>query len=339
MSFVEIEGVKKYYPVESGLLDRLLSKDRSWVQAVDGVDLSIERGETLGLVGESGCGKSTLGRTVACLERPTAGHVVFDGQRVDNASNERLREFRTDVQIIFQDPANSLNPRRTVRQIVRRPLEVHSMGDSKKARRQRVEELIETVELSVDHLDRYPHELSGGQQQRVGIARALAVDPEFIVADEPVSALDVSVQAQILKLIETLQDEFDLTLLFISHDLSVVRYVSDRIAVMYLGDIMEVGETDEIFDHYQHPYTNALMTSVPSMSGGGNEPVVEGEVPSPIDPPSGCKYRTRCPLADEGCTTPFDDRQFSETHDVHCVKRDPLEHGDERINVRELVTQ
>lgn len=336
MALVEIDGVKKHYPVESGLIDRLLSGEQSWVKAVDGVDLSIEQGETLGLVGESGCGKSTLGRTVACLERPTAGRVVFDGERVDDYSSDQLRNLRKDIQMIFQDPANSLNPRRTIRQIVRRPLEVHSIGDSRTDRQRRVEELIETVELSTDYLDRYPHELSGGQKQRVGIARALAVDPEFIVADEPVSALDVSVQAQILKLIKNLQEEFNLTLLFISHDLSVVRYVSDRITVMYLGDIMEVGKTDEIFDHYQHPYTNALMASVPSTSGNGKTPIAGGEVPSPIDPPSGCKYRTRCPLASEICASSFEDQQFSETHEVHCVKRDSTEHGDKRIDVRNL---
>jgi peptide/nickel transport system ATP-binding protein len=263
------------------------------------------------------------------LLEPTAGEVHYDGERIDNASASRMRELRKQIQVIFQDPGASLNPRRRVRDIIRRPLEVHDIGDSRGERNERVAELVERVGLSVDQLDRFPHEFSGGQQQRVAIARALAVEPDFIVADEPTSALDVSVQAQILNLLDDLQDEFDLTFLFITHDLSVVRYFCDRVAVMYLGEIMERGTTEEIFERHQHPYTDALLEAIPStdLDAHGNRAVLEGDVPSPIDPPSGCKFRTRCPIADEGCAQSIDDRSFSETQQVHCRKRSPEEHA------------
>lgn len=333
---IEVRGLKKHYPVETGLLDRLLSRGKSGsVKAVDGVDLTIQRGETLGLVGESGCGKSTLGETLLQLEDPTSGEIYYKDERIDTADEDEIRELRKEIQLIFQDPAASLNPRRRIKDIIRRPMEVHDIGESRAERNERVRELTERVGLSIDQLDRYPHEFSGGQQQRIGIARALAVDPEFIVCDEPVSALDVSVQAQILNLIEELQAEFDLTYLFIAHDLSVVRHISDRVAVMYLGEIMERGTTTEIFDKYQHPYTDALMESVPDTDVTTDEvrSVLEGEVPSPIDPPSGCKFRTRCPIASDECADPFDPKTFSETHTVRCIKRTPSEHGDSRTPV------
>lgn len=333
---LEVKGLKKHFPIETGLLDRLLTADRSWVKAVDGVDLTIEEGEIFGLVGESGCGKSTLGKVILQLLEPTHGEVWFEGERIDVKSTEELRELRKEIQVIFQDPAGSLNPRRRVREIIRRPLEVHDMGDSKAERNERVETLIEEVGLSLDHLNRYPHEFSGGQQQRIAIARALAVDPKFLVADEPVSALDVNVQAQILNLIKRIQEEFSLTILMIAHDLSVVRYISDRVGVMYLGNLMEVGTVDEIFNHYQHPYTDALMGSIPTMelNDEGRFVPLEGDVPSPVDPPSGCKFRSRCPISTEECAASFEDRIFSETQRVHCIKRFPEEHAGSETSVQ-----
>jgi oligopeptide transport system ATP-binding protein len=333
---IETRDLKKHFPVQTGLLEQLLTRNEQWVKAVDGVDLEIYPQEIFGLVGESGSGKSTLGKVILQLLEPTAGEVYFQGERIDDNTEDEMRKLRKEMQIIFQDPASSLNPRRRVRDIVRRPLEVHDLYESIEKRNGRVEQLIHEVQLNEDHLDRFPHELSGGQQQRVAIARALSVEPKLIVADEAVSALDVNVQAQILNLLDEIKQKYDLTILFIAHDLSLVRQISDRVGVMYLGELMEVGTEDEVFDQYQHPYTNALLESVPKISDKINErAVIEGEVPSPINPPSGCKFRTRCPLASEECASEFEAREFSATHSVNCIKRSKAEHGGSKTLVKE----
>ncbi|WP_276299810.1 ABC transporter ATP-binding protein [Halorussus lipolyticus] len=303
---LEVDGMKKHFSRADGMIDEWLADEIESVKAVDGVSFDIYEGETVGLVGESGCGKSTAGRTLLHLEDPTEGKIVFQGTDLSALDREELRDKRKDMQMIFQDPLSSLDPRMTVGQIIMEPLKIHGLPDEappegtsrKQQRRDRVAELMEAVGLEPGQFDRYPHEISGGQRQRVGIARALAVDPDFIVADEPVSALDVSVQAQILNLLEDLQDEFGLTYLFIAHDLSVVRHISDRIAVMYLGEIVEVAETDELFADPKHPYTQALLSAIPEPDpriDTDDRIILEGDVPSPIDPPSGCHFRTRCP--------------------------------------------
>ncbi|MFP8957896.1 ABC transporter ATP-binding protein [Natrialbaceae archaeon A-CW3] len=292
-----VDGLEKYFWENDSILDRLLGDEPVAVRAVDGVSFDVYEGETLGLVGESGCGKSTTGETLLRLQESTGGRVEFDGENVYEMEGDALQHFRREAQVVFQDPFSSLDPRMTIGRIIRQPLDVHEIGTVEE-RRERVRDLLERVGLSADQIDRYPHEFSGGQRQRIGIARALALEPEFIVLDEPTSALDVSVQAQVLNLLDDLQDEFDLTYLLISHDLSVIRHICDRVAVMYLGELVEIGPVEEIFDDPKHPYTQALLESVPRASTEekhrDREPLT-GDVPSPRNPPSGCRFRTRCP--------------------------------------------
>jgi oligopeptide transport system ATP-binding protein len=293
-ALLEIKDLRKYFRI-----------GRETLKAVDGISLEIKRGETLGLVGESGCGKTTAGRVLVRLYEPTGGEVLFEGSNVHAARGAQAKALNRKVQMIFQNPQASLNPRMVAGDIIAEGLDIHDLAGSKKERRDRVHELLETVGLNSEHANRYPHEFSGGQRQRIGIARALAVDPELIVADEPVSALDVSIQAQIINLMKRLQEERDLTYLFISHDLSVVRYISDRIGVMYLGVLVELAPSEELYSNPVHPYTRALLSAVPvpepDAEHGRERIVLEGDVPSPINPPSGCRFRTRCPYATDAC--------------------------------------
>lgn len=300
---LEIEGLKQHFPVEPTLAEKLFGRRTRYVHAVDGVDLTIHRGETVGLVGESGCGKSTLARTILRLHEPTAGSIRFEGQDIVGLPVAAMRRLRQEMQIVFQDPFASLNPRRTVEQIVGLPLRVQ--GAPKGDIRGRVLELLDTVGLAPGHVDRFPHQFSGGQRQRIGIARALAVRPTFIVADEPVSALDVSIQAQIIRLLQQLQADLGLTYLFITHDLSVVSYVSDRIAVMYLGRIVELADTERLFSYPQHPYTRALISAIPHVgrrNARRDRIILQGSPPTPIDPPTGCRFYSRCYLPEKNAT-------------------------------------
>uniref|UniRef100_A0A7D6CSH2 ATP-binding cassette domain-containing protein n=1 Tax=Natrinema zhouii TaxID=1710539 RepID=A0A7D6CSH2_9EURY len=335
-ALLELEGVTKYFAQESGLLAGLqfdpsqfppISVDRSTVKAVDDVSLEIQPGETLGLVGESGCGKSTLGRTILRLLEPTDGDIYFKGENLADLGGEALRQTRSDMQMIFQDPQSSLDPRMKVGQIIEEPMRAHDMLDDE-GREARAKELLEKVGLDPRHYNRYPHAFSGGQRQRINLARALSVDPDFVVCDEPVSALDVSIQAQVLNTMDRLQDEFGLTYLFIAHDLSVIRHISDRVAVMYLGHIVELAEKEELFENPQHPYTRALLESipVPDPRENGARGVLEGEVPSPANPPSGCRFRTRCPRLIAPDEYDWTDEKWAQTRAfMRAVKRRAFE--------------
>ncbi|MET8770783.1 dipeptide ABC transporter ATP-binding protein [Streptomyces sp. NPDC004658] len=299
---LHVTGLAKHYPLTSGVL---FKRTTGAVKAVDGVDFTLAPGETLGIVGESGCGKSTLAKMLVNLEKPTAGTIRYKGEDITRLSGKALKAVRRNIQMVFQDPYTSLNPRMTVGDIIGEPYDIHPEAAPKSDRRHRVQELLDVVGLNPEHINRYPHQFSGGQRQRIGIARALALRPEIIVADEPVSALDVSVQAQVINLLHRLQSDFHLSYLFIAHDLSVVRHISDRIAVMYLGRIVETGSDTEIYDHPTHPYTQALLSAVPVPDPDAREHreriILTGDVPSPTNIPSGCRFRTRCWKAQQRC--------------------------------------
>ncbi|MFQ5472030.1 MAG: ABC transporter ATP-binding protein [Dehalococcoidia bacterium] len=301
-TIVEVDGLKMWFPVTSGILFQRKVAD---VKAVDGVTFDVRRGETLGLVGESGCGKTTLGRLVLLLYKPTAGSVRFKGTELTTMKGGDLRRMRRYMQMIFQDPYASLNPRMTIGSIIAEPMVIHGLAKNRKERQEKVQDLMQTVGLNPYYANRYPHEFSGGQRQRIGIARALAVEPDFIVCDEPVSALDVSIQAQIINLLEDLQGKFGLTYLFIAHDLSVVRHISHRVSVMYLGKLMELADRTELYRNPLHPYTKALLSAVPvpdpAVEATRERIILTGDVPSPLNPPSGCVFHTRCPQMIEEC--------------------------------------
>jgi oligopeptide transport system ATP-binding protein len=316
-----VKNLKMYFPVGSGFLSR---KPVGYVKAVDDVSFTVKRGETLGLVGESGCGKTTTGRCILQLYKATAGQVIFDGQDLTSMNSKTMRGMRREMQVIFQDPYSSLNPRMTAGNIIGEPLIVHGLVANKTEYRNKVAELLTNVGLNPYMADRFPHEFSGGQRQRIGVARALSVSPKFIVADEPVSALDVSIQAQIINLLEDLQEQFNLTYLFIAHDLSVVRHISDRVGVMYLGHLVEMAERNEIYRNPIHPYTKALLSAVPIpdpvLDAQRERVLLTGEVPSPLNPPSGCVFHPRCPVANDTCSQILPELREVETdHYSACI--------------------
>ena len=316
---LHVENLVKYFPITKGIF---IQRQVGAVHAVDGVSFDIYQGETLGLVGESGCGKSTTGRTVLQLYRPTSGAVNFDGVNLVSLKGEKLRLMRRKMQMIFQDPYASLNPRMTVGEIIGEPLIVHKVANQKEIQ-ERISNLLEVVGLNAGFANRYPHEFSGGQRQRIGVARALALQPSFIVCDEPISALDVSIQAQVVNLLEDLQSQFNLTYLFIAHDLSMVRHISNRVAVMYLGAIVELTDRDELYNNPLHPYTQALLSAIPIpdpvADASRHRTILEGDVPSPVNPPSGCRFRTRCPIAEAQCAESRPEfRELGPGHFVAC---------------------
>ena len=318
---LEVKNLQMYFPIGSGLL---FQRTTAYVKAVDGVSFTVKRGETLGLVGESGCGKTTTGRCILQLYKPTGGQIIFDGQDLGQLKTKQMRAMRREMQVIFQDPYSSLNPRMTAGNIIGEPLIVHGLVKNKTEYREKVADLLQNVGLNPYMADRFPHEFSGGQRQRIGVARALSVSPKFIVADEPVSALDVSIQAQIINLLEDLQSQFNLTYLFIAHDLSVVRHISDRVGVMYLGHIVEMAERNEIYRNPVHPYTKALLSAVPIpdpvLDAQRERVLLSGEVPSPLNPPSGCVFHPRCPVAIEDCSRVVPElREVEPDHHAACI--------------------
>ena len=319
---VEVNNLKMHFPVTSGLL---FQREVAQVKAVDDISFSIQKGETLGLVGESGCGKTTAGRCILQLYKPTAGEVIFEGTDLTKLGGRQMRHMRRQMQIIFQDPFSSLNPRMTAGDIIGEPLVVHGLVKNGEQKREKVRELLENVGLHPYMADRFPHEFSGGQRQRIGVARALSVDPKLIVCDEPVSALDVSIQAQVINLLEDLQKQYDLTFLFIAHDLSVVRHISDRVAVMYLGKIVEIADRNEIYQNPLHPYTKALLSAVPIpdpvVDAQRERIILSGEVPSPLNPPSGCVFHPRCPSPTKECSEGLVEMGLIEAEPGHWVDR------------------
>lgn len=317
-NLLEIKGLRKHFNIKNSIFE----KKRKILKAVDGISLEIRKGETLGLVGESGCGKTSLGRTIVKLYEPTSGDIIYDGKNLTNLNFQEMKNFRRKIQMIFQDPYASLNPRQTIGDIIKEPMEIHNLYD-KSERDKKVLEILELVGLNNTHMSRYPHEFSGGQRQRVGIARALACNPEFIVCDEPISALDVSIQAQIINTLEELQEKLGLTYLFIAHDLSMVKHISDRVGIMYLGKLVELAESDTVYETPLHPYTEALLSAIPipdpDISLKKERIILEGDIPTPINPSGGCRFKSRCPKAFEKCQTVEPElREVKENHKVAC---------------------